>query len=245
MPATITGRMMALPLPDIDTDQLLPKQFLTRLAATGWGEFLFHGRRDEPDFALNDPRYAGTTILVAGPNFGCGSSREQAAWAIRDYGFQAVIAPSFGSVFQSNCIRSGVLAATCTSEEWQELIRVADADPLTEVVIDLVAARLCLPSHQAVALDLPAVARRVLLEGLDDISYTERELPAVRAYEASRPVWLPRVPSGDGLNPSSEAAAVPLGRAAGSDSAGDQSNSRPTSEGSDRASDPPNTGELA
>lgn len=191
---TIVGTMVPLMRSDVDTDQLLPKQFLTRLEATGYGDFLFYSWREDPEFVLNDERFKGGSILVAGANFGCGSSREQAAWATRDYGFEAVIAPSFGSRFQTNCIRSGVLAATASPEACQQLGHMVLDTPQIAAEIDMVAATVSLSrGGQQFSLDIPQLARRVLVDGIDDIEYTRREAAGVASYEADRASWMPSV----------------------------------------------------
>jgi 3-isopropylmalate/(R)-2-methylmalate dehydratase small subunit len=186
------GRLVALPRRDVDTDQIIPKQFLKGIERTGFGPALFYDWRYKPDgfpdpaFELNSPAAQGATILVAGPNFGCGSSREHAVWALAEYGFRAVIAPSFADIFTSNCYRNGVLPVRLAATEVDALLR-STAGGLHEVVIDL--------EQQIVRDDRGFTARfradpygrELLLRGLDEIGRTLLEEPAITAYERSHP----------------------------------------------------------
>src|SRR5438093_4342595 len=140
MPAPVrlvTGRMAPLDLADVDTDQIIPKQFLKRVERTGYGPYLFYDWRARGDFVLDRPEYAGATVLVAGANFGCGSSREHAPWALRDFGFQAIIAPSFADIFRANCYKTGLLAVTLPDSQVRHLTDLVNEDPSVEVTADL------------------------------------------------------------------------------------------------------------
>src|SRR5438132_5929814 len=132
----VTGRMAPLDLADVDTDQIIPKQFLKRIERTGYGPFLFYDWRARGDFVLDKPEYAGASVLVTGANFGCGSSREHAPWALRDFGFQAIIAPSFADIFRANCYKTGLLAVTLTERPGRPLIDLVSEDATAEVTVD-------------------------------------------------------------------------------------------------------------
>lgn len=184
-----TGILAPLPRPDVDTDQIIPKQFLKRLGRTGFEDALFYDWRVDGAgapraFVLNDPRYAGASVLVAGPNFGCGSSREHAVWALHDFGFRVVLAPSFADIFASNAVANGFLAARVDEATAAALVRLAETSPGSRVTVDLDAQRVT-----ADGLDAPIVvdarARQRLLEGLDDIALILRHDDAIRRYEAA------------------------------------------------------------
>jgi len=190
----ISGRALPLDRADVDTDQIIPASYLKRLERTGYGDGLFAAWRKDPTFVLNDPRYAGAVVLVAGPNFGCGSSREHAAWALRDAGFRAVIAPSFADIFRTNALRTGLVPARLERAQVDRLLAAVAADAGTEIEIDVVAARVRVPSVGIDApLDLDEFTRWRLTEGLDDIGLTLRHEADIAAYEARRPAWLPQV----------------------------------------------------
>jgi 3-isopropylmalate/(R)-2-methylmalate dehydratase small subunit len=174
---SVTSRAVVLDRPDVDTDQIVPKQFLKRIERTGFGEFLFHDWRKDPDFELN--RQEGK-ILLAGRNFGCGSSREHAAWALQDWGFEAVVAPSFGDIFRQNSLKIGLLPVELPSPQVKELMARALAGE--ELTVDL-AAR----TAGGFPFELDDFARDCLLEGLDEIALTLRHEPDLAAYEAARP----------------------------------------------------------
>ena len=176
----ITGRVAVLDRTDVDTDQIIPKQFLKRIERTGYGEFLFFDWRKDAAFELNRPEYAGATILVAGRNFGCGSSREHAAWALQDYGFEVVIAPSFSDIFTSNCAQIGLVVVTLPAEQVRELMGS------TELTVDLEAQTISDPAGRTVAFDFDPFVRHRLLNGLDDIALTLEHEPAITAFEAGR-----------------------------------------------------------
>jgi 3-isopropylmalate/(R)-2-methylmalate dehydratase small subunit len=186
----ISGRMVPLDRADIDTDQIMPKQFLKRIERTGFGEFLFHDWREDPAFVLNDPRYAGANILVTGPNFGSGSSREHAPWGLQQYGFDAVVAPSFADIFRSNCARIGLLTVELPEKICRELLDLATDHPGTPARVDL-------PEQTITAGEVHArfpydpSSKRLLVEGLDEIALTLQREDDIAAFEALRVPWLP------------------------------------------------------
>jgi 3-isopropylmalate/(R)-2-methylmalate dehydratase small subunit len=174
----VTSRAVALDRPDVDTDQIIPKQFLKRIERSGFGEFLFFDWRKDPDFELNRAEAQGARILVAGRNFGCGSSREHAPWALEDYGFDAVIAPSFGDIFRQNSLKSGLLPVQLPQEQVKELMDRARAGD--EITVDLEAR-----TAGGFPFELDDFARECLLDGLDDVALTLRDEPALTAYESA------------------------------------------------------------
>jgi 3-isopropylmalate/(R)-2-methylmalate dehydratase small subunit len=175
-----TGRVAIIDRPDVDTDQIVPKQFLKRIERTGYGEFLFHDWRQDPAFELNRPESAGATILVTGRNFGCGSSREHAAWALQDYGFEAVVAPSFGDIFAANSAKIGLLTITLPVEQVRELMGAP------ELTIDLEEQTIGPPDGAALPFEFDAATRHRLLNGLDDIGLTLQHEDAITAFESQR-----------------------------------------------------------
>jgi 3-isopropylmalate/(R)-2-methylmalate dehydratase small subunit len=176
-----TGRIAVLDRADVDTDQIIPKQFLKRIERTGYGEFLFHDWRQDPAFELNRPEYAEATILVAGRNFGCGSSREHAAWAIQDYGFEVVVAPSFGDIFASNAAQIGLVTIALREEQVRGLMRAG------ELTVDLEAQTIVADEAEAIAFEFDPFRRHKLLNGLDDIGLTLEHADEISAYESSTP----------------------------------------------------------
>ncbi len=174
-----TGRVAVLDRADVDTDQIIPKQFLKRIERTGYGEFLFHDWRKDPAFELNRPEYTGATILVAGRNFGCGSSREHAAWALQDHGFEAVIAPSFGDIFAANCAQVGLVTIVLPAEVVRDLAAAG------ELTVDLEAQTIADPSGLAVSFDYDPARRHRLLHGVDDIALTLEHEAEITAFESS------------------------------------------------------------
>jgi 3-isopropylmalate/(R)-2-methylmalate dehydratase small subunit len=176
----VTSHAVALDRPDVDTDQIIPKQFLKRIERSGFGQFLFFDWRKDPAFELNRPQAKGARILVAGRNFGCGSSREHAPWALQDYGFDAVIAPSFGDIFRQNSLKIGLLPVQLPPEQVKELTARADAGE--EITVDL-ETRIA----GGFPFELDDFARDCLLGGLDDIALTLRDEPALTAYESAHP----------------------------------------------------------
>ena len=188
----IIGRALPLDRANVDTDQIIPSDWLKRVERTGFGEGLFAEWRESSDFVLNQEQYDGAQVLVAGPNFGCGSSREHAPWALEDYGFRAVIAPSFADIFRNNCLKIGLLPVTLAADVVTRIMRTVEDDPSVEIVIDVVDRRVALP---AIDLDEPFELEDFhhsrLLEGLDDIGLTMRQDAEISAYESRRPTWLP------------------------------------------------------
>jgi 3-isopropylmalate/(R)-2-methylmalate dehydratase small subunit len=179
----VTGRAAGLDRGDGDTHQIQPKQFLKRIERTGYGEFLFFDWIKDPDFELRRPEYAGARILLAGRNFGCGSSREHAVWALQDYGFDVVIAPSFGDIFRTNALKIGLVPIALPAETVAALMRAAsDGASLT---VDLEAQQVVAPDGVAVPFEFEPFARECLLEGLDDIALTLKREEAIAAYEGS------------------------------------------------------------
>jgi 3-isopropylmalate/(R)-2-methylmalate dehydratase small subunit len=177
---SVTAPVAVLDRADIDTDQIIPKQFLKRIERTGYGEFLFFDWMKEDDFELRRPEYAGAKILVTGRNFGCGSSREHAAWALQDYGFDAVIAPSFGDIFRTNSIKIGLLPVELSQEDVHELGAAGTA------TVDLEQQQVVAADGRVFPFEFDAFARDCLLEGLDDIGLTLRREDAIDAYERDR-----------------------------------------------------------
>lgn len=188
----VVGRGLPLARSDVDTDQIIASEHLKRVDRSGYGDALFAAWRRDPAFVLNDARYRGATILVAGPNFGCGSSREHAVWAIRDAGFEAVIAPSFADIFRANCVRNGLVPATVAAPFADRLAGSLQGDPALEIAVD-VEAREVSAYGLRVPFELADHARRQLLLGLDDIGLALAHADAIAAYESRRPAWLPRV----------------------------------------------------
>ena len=188
----ITGRAVALDRRDVDTDQIIPAAWLKRVERTGFGPGLFGAWREDPDFVLNRPGASAAKVLVAGSNFGCGSSREHAVWALQDFGFRAVVAPSFGDIFRSNAVAAGLVPAAASEESVARLFAALAADPDAEVVIDVPARTVAIPSAGLLEpFDLADYARWRLIEGLDDIALTLRHEEEITAFEAGRPAWLP------------------------------------------------------
>lgn len=192
---THTGKVAPLDQPNVDTDQIIPKQFLKRIARTGFGEFLFYDWRYTPDgeldasFVLNQPRYQGATILVAGQNFGCGSSREHAPWALLDYGFRAIIAQSFADIFANNCLQNGIVPVALHEAEVAEIMRRAEATPDYRVTVDLQNRTVTDDNGLNASFAIDDFRRDCLLKGLDDIGLTLQYEPQITGYEACRPVW--------------------------------------------------------
>jgi 3-isopropylmalate/(R)-2-methylmalate dehydratase small subunit len=184
------GSVAPLYRANVDTDQIIPKQFLKRIERTGFGEFLFfdwrRGRNGKPDpsFPLNDPRYTGASVLVAGKNFGCGSSREHAVWALEDFGFRVVVAPSFADIFANNCVKNGVLTVVLSEDEAAEIARRAGEIPNYEIAVDLEQRKVHDAHGFSAAFQIDEFTRHCLLEGLDDIGLTLQHESDISAYEA-------------------------------------------------------------
>jgi 3-isopropylmalate/(R)-2-methylmalate dehydratase small subunit len=199
---TLTSTATPLPLPNIDTDQIIPKQFLKRIERTGYGDFLFYDWRriqegpdtgkPQPDFVLNKPEYRGAEILIAERNFGCGSSREHAAWAINQYGFRAVIAPTFADIFYSNAGKNGIILAPLTETEVQTLIARSTANPQHKITINLEAQTVTDDEGFSAHFDIDPFRKHCLLNGLDDIGLTLQHVNALTAYETqhNKEFWL-------------------------------------------------------
>jgi 3-isopropylmalate/(R)-2-methylmalate dehydratase small subunit len=190
----LSGRAVPLRRADVDTDQIIPAEWLKRIERTGFGAGLFAAWRDDRNFVLNDERYSGATILVAGPSFGVGSSREHAVWALQDHGFEAVIAPSFSDIFRNNCTKNGLVPVVLAEEEVVRLWDAIDADPQLEITVDVERLAVEAPAigfEAPFPLDPPTQERFV--EGLDDIGITLTHADEIAAYEATRPSWMPTV----------------------------------------------------
>jgi 3-isopropylmalate/(R)-2-methylmalate dehydratase small subunit len=188
----IVGRALPLARADVDTDQIIPSHWLKRLERTGYGPGLFEAWRRDPAFVLNDPRYHGATIVLAGANFGCGSSREHAVWALLDAGFRAVIAPRLADIFRNNALRNGLVPVEIDADAVAKLVDAVRRDPATTIAIDVERSTVQAPGVRA-TFALDEFSRTRLLEGLDDIAVTLRHEPDISAFEATRPGWLPRV----------------------------------------------------
>ena len=190
----IVARAVPLDRANVDTDQIIPSDWLKRVERTGFGAGLFSEWRESSDFVLNQDQYDGAQILVAGPNFGCGSSREHAPWALEDYGFRAVLAPSFADIFRNNCLKIGLVPVEMPEDVVTRIMRAVEDDPTLEIVVDVVDRRVAVP---ALDLDEPFELEDFhhsrLLEGLDDIGLTLRLTSEIDAFEATRPAYTPRV----------------------------------------------------
>jgi 3-isopropylmalate/(R)-2-methylmalate dehydratase small subunit len=193
---TLKGIVAPLDRVNVDTDQIIPKQFLKRIERTGFGPFAFFDWRylpdgkPNPEFELNAPRYQGATILVAGRNFGCGSSREHAPWALNEYGFRALIAPSFADIFRNNCVQNGMLPVILTDDEVDELMRRAQTKPAYQATVDLVTQTVTDGEGFTASFDVDPFVRERLLNGLDDIGMTLTQDDQIDRFEATRPRWL-------------------------------------------------------
>jgi 3-isopropylmalate/(R)-2-methylmalate dehydratase small subunit len=188
----VTGRAVPLDRSDVDTDQIIPSDWLKRVERTGFGAGLFSEWRDARDFVLNEPQYAGATILVAGANFGTGSSREHAVWALMDYGFEAVISPRFADIFRNNCTKQGLLPVQVDPELDRALLEAVAADPTIEITIDVARGTVEAPAAGlAGTFPLDEFTRERLLNGWDDIGLTLRHEDDIDAYERVRPRWMP------------------------------------------------------
>jgi 3-isopropylmalate/(R)-2-methylmalate dehydratase small subunit len=186
----VRGRAVPLDRADVDTDQIIPAAWLKRIERTGFGEVLFSAWRADPGFVLNRPEHEGARILVAGPNFGSGSSREHAAWALQDYGFEAVISPRFADIFRSNSLKIGLLPVELPGETVERLLRAVEADPSLELTVDLESRTVSGAGVEA-GFEMDDFTRWRLLNGLDDIGLTLRHEDDITAFEATRPPWLP------------------------------------------------------
>ena len=187
----VTGTVAVLDRPDVDTDQIIPKQFLKRIERTGYGQFLFFDWRldengdERPGFELNRQEFRSASILLAGRNFGCGSSSEHAAWALQDYGFDAIIAPSFGDIFRTNAGKIGMLAIALPADEVERLMESVDLDSGSEMRVDLERRVIVAPDGREVAFDFDETTRHRILHGLDEIALTLQHEDAIAAYETA------------------------------------------------------------
>ena len=190
----IVGRAVPLNRSDVDTDQIIPSDWLKRVERTGFGEGLFSEWRESSDFVLNRPEYQGddVRVLVAGPNFGTGSSREHAPWALEDYGFEAVISPRFADIFRNNCLKIGLVPVELPQPIVERIMSALEDDPTLELVVDVVDRRVAVP---ALDIDEPFALddfhHQRLVQGLDDIGLTLQHEAEITAYEADRAAWLP------------------------------------------------------
>jgi 3-isopropylmalate/(R)-2-methylmalate dehydratase small subunit len=188
----VSGRAVPLDRSDVDTDQIIPSDWLKRVERTGFGAGLFAEWRDDRDFVLNQEVYAGATILVAGPNFGTGSSREHAVWALQDYGFDAVVSPGFGDIFRNNCTKAGLVPVQVDALTGRLLLDAVIAEPAMLITIDIARGTLeALPAGIEVEFPMDEFTRARLLNGWDDIGLTLRYEDEIEAYEATRAGWLP------------------------------------------------------
>lgn len=190
---TLTSHMVAIPTENIDTDQIIPAQFLKTISKKGLGKNLFyHWRYDEDgsprgDFALNQPEAQGAQILLAGDNFGCGSSREHAPWSLMDFGFKAIISTGFADIFRNNSLKNGLLPIIVDENTHEQLLSLAAEDPETQVSVDLASQTLTLPDGRSVQFPIDSFSKTCLLEGLDQLGYLLKQAEAVAAYEAAHP----------------------------------------------------------
>jgi 3-isopropylmalate/(R)-2-methylmalate dehydratase small subunit len=188
----VSGRVAVLDRPDVDTDQIIPKQFLKRIERTGYGDFLFfdwrfdEGGAERSGFELNQPQFRGAKVLLAGRNFGCGSSREHAAWALQDYGFDAVLAPSFGDIFWTNAGKNGLLAIVLPDDEVERLMESVDLDTGSEMTVDLERCVVIAADGREIPFAFDDATRHRMLNGLDEIALTLQHEDEIAAYENAR-----------------------------------------------------------
>lgn len=187
---TLTTTALPMRRSNVDTDQIIPAVFLKRVTKTGFEDALFHHWRQDPDFVLNKPEYAGAEVLITGTDFGTGSSREHAVWALRDYGFKVVISPRFADIFRGNAGKQGLVAAQVEAADVERLWAVVEADPKTPITVDLEARTIAVGNVQ-VEFQIDDYTRWRLLEGLDDIALTLRNEQDITDFEARRPSWMP------------------------------------------------------
>ena len=188
---TITGVAVPLKRSNVDTDQIIPAVFLKRVTKTGFDDALFFAWRQDPDFVLNKPEYAGARVLIAGPDFGTGSSREHAVWALRDYGFAAVLSPRFGDIFRGNSGKQGLLAAQITEEDAEKFWALIEQNPGVHATVDLVE-KTATVGELTVPFQIDDYTRWRLLEGLDDIALTLRDEAKISEFESAREAWRPQ-----------------------------------------------------
>jgi 3-isopropylmalate/(R)-2-methylmalate dehydratase small subunit len=188
----VSGKALPLGYSDVDTDQIVPSDALKRIERTGFGQFLFSEWRQDPDFVMNRPEHEGAAVLLAGENFGSGSSREHAPWALQDYGFGAIIAPSFADIFKNNCAKIGLLAVELPEETVERLLEAVRTDAEAEITVDLEERAVRGPGVEE-TFEIDDFTRHRLLNGLDDISLTLTHENELEAFEKARPSYLPRV----------------------------------------------------
>ena len=188
---TIRGSAIPLDRADVDTDQIIPARHLKKIERTGYGEFCFEAWRKDPDFVVNRPEHQGASVLLAGRNFGCGSSREHAVWAIQQMGVQAVIAPSFGDIFRNNSAKMGLLVVQLDQPDVEHLMRLAEAEPTTPIEVDLETQTVKAPGGWQRDFQIPQFTKHRLLNGLDDINMTLQQEDAITAFEEGRPADKP------------------------------------------------------
>jgi 3-isopropylmalate/(R)-2-methylmalate dehydratase small subunit len=181
-----TGRAIPLRRSNVDTDQIIPAQYLKRVTRSGFEDGLFNAWRQDPEFVLNQPQYKGASILVAGPDFGTGSSREHAVWALQNYGFEAVLSNRFADIFRNNSLKGGLLTVILPQEVIEELWKLIESDPASEITVDLEAREVRFAGKK-VSFELDDYTRWRLMEGLDDIGLTLRNVDAIATYEEKRP----------------------------------------------------------
>lgn len=191
----VRGRAIPLNRADVDTDQIIPAQYLKRIERTGFGQFAFQQWRKDPAFVVNNPAYAGAPILLAGPNFGCGSSREHAPWALQDMGLKAIIAPSFADIFRNNCAKIGLLTVVLPQQDVDHLLARSEELASSELIVDLAAQTVATPDGSFVRrFEIDPFVKHCLLEGLDDIGLTLLEESRITEFEDSRSDLYPRTP---------------------------------------------------
>ncbi|HEY8679901.1 MAG TPA: 3-isopropylmalate dehydratase small subunit [Candidatus Dormibacteraeota bacterium] len=190
--SSVKGRLAPLPMADVDTDQIIPKQFLKSVERTGFGEYLFYDWRKRGDFILDRPEHRGARILVTGPNFGCGSSREHAPWAIQEAGYEVIIAPSYADIFRSNCGNIGVPAITLPEAQVRELLDLALEAPETEAVVDLEKQSIT-AGALSFSFEIEPFLKERLRDGLDEIGLSLQKMDKIATYEAGRPAWMPTI----------------------------------------------------
>ena len=192
---TVKGRAIPMNRADVDTDQIISKEFLKRIERTGFGPFAFDEWKKDPDFVLNNPAYNGAPIMLTGPNFGCGSSREHAPWALEDMGLRALIAPSFADIFRNNCAKVGLLTVVLPQKDIEHLMARSEELPGSELVVDLASQTVATADGSfSRAFEIDPFVKRCLLEGLDDVGLTMLEGEAIGAFEAKRSDLYPRTP---------------------------------------------------
>lgn len=187
----IIGSIAPLARANVDTDQIMPKQYLKRVERTGYGQFCFAQWRSDPDFVLERPEYQNAKILVTGPNFGSGSSREHAPWGLQDWGFEAIIAPSFADIFHTNCTKIGLLPVVLSEKECQYLIELAEDDPTAEITVSVPDQTVTYRDQFEARFELDPFVKWRFVEGLDDIGLTLRHADDIAEFESHRPAWKP------------------------------------------------------